>query len=156
MNNREARKMARECAMQLLYEMESHHEFTRERKERFWERLPYLRKQDDESADAAASAKLPDKAYFDTVVDLVADHLATLDEVLAQASENWKLDRIGRVDLSILRLAAAEICYMEDIPSSVSVNEAVELAKKFSGEDSGKFVNGILGNVARNRDVTPS
>lgn len=152
MNKREARKVARECAMQLLYEMESHREFTRERKDRFWERLPSLCKQDDGQEETHTVGKRPDKAYFDTVVDLVADHLAALDEILAQASENWKLERIGRVDLSILRLAAAEICFMDDIPASVSINEAVELAKKFSGEDSGKFVNGLLGNVARNRN----
>jgi N utilization substance protein B len=60
---------------------------------------------------------------------------------------------MAKVDLSILRLSAAEILYLSDIPDSASINEAVEMAKKYGGEDSGKFINGILGKVVRSKDA---
>jgi N utilization substance protein B len=64
------------------------------------------------------------------------------------SAENWKIERIAKVDLAILRLSIGEIMYM-DIPVSVSINEAVELAKKFGTDDSAKFINGVLGKVSR-------
>jgi transcription antitermination protein NusB len=64
-------------------------------------------------------------------------------------TKGWKINRISKVDLSILRLSIYEISFMDDIPFNVSVNEAVELAKKYSGEDSGSFINGILGKVTK-------
>jgi N utilization substance protein B len=64
-------------------------------------------------------------------------------------STNWRLDRMSRVDLTILRLAAQEILFRADIPKSVSINEAVELAKRFGAEDSPAFVNGLLDKIAK-------
>ncbi len=75
------------------------------------------------------------------------ENLAEIDRIIATYSKDWQLDRLAKVDRNIMRLAVYEIIYREDIPASVSVNEAVELAKIFGGEDSGKFVNGILGRV---------
>lgn len=75
------------------------------------------------------------------------ENLAEIDRIIAAYSKDWQLDRLARVDRSIMRLAVYEILYREDIPAGVSVNEAVELAKIFGGEDSGRFVNGILGRV---------
>ena len=60
---------------------------------------------------------------------------------------------MSKVDLSILRLAAAEIIYMDDIPDAVAINEAVSMAKKFSAEESGSFINGILGNIVKGKDA---
>jgi N utilization substance protein B len=60
---------------------------------------------------------------------------------------------MAKVDLAILRLSAAEILYLEDVPDSASINEAVDMAKKFGGDDSGKFINGILGKVVRSKDA---
>jgi transcription antitermination factor NusB len=75
------------------------------------------------------------------------ENLAEIDRIIAAYSKDWQLDRLARVDRNIMRLAVYEILYREDIPAGVSVNEAVELAKIFGGEDSGRFVNGILGRV---------
>jgi len=72
-----------------------------------------------------------------------------LDQVISQFSIDWSLDRIGKVDRSILRLAIQEI-KMGDTPASVIINEAVELAKKYSGQEAAKFINGILGSYVRN------
>lgn len=71
-----------------------------------------------------------------------------IDERIVAASENWTMDRMPIVDRSLLRLAAYEMCYVRDVPVSVSINEAVNLAKEFGGEDSPRFVNGILGRIA--------
>ncbi|HUU42051.1 MAG TPA: transcription antitermination factor NusB [Desulfatiglandales bacterium] len=77
----------------------------------------------------------------------VYSHMHELDDLITQASRNWRLERIARVDLSILRLAVYELLYRDDIPPKVSINEAVDMGKKFGGIDSGAFINGILDKV---------
>jgi len=86
--------------------------------------------------------------YALKVMLLVADHLPELDELLNSHMEDWRMDRLVRMDAYLLRLAAAEMKYLPDVDLSVSINEAVDLAKQFSGEESYKLVNGILGSLA--------
>lgn len=82
--------------------------------------------------------------------DGVQEHLEEIDEIISShLSGKWKIDRINKVSLSIMRLAVYELKYIDDIPSNVSINEAVELSKKFSAEDEYKFVNGVLGAISR-------
>ena len=81
----------------------------------------------------------------------VEAHQETIDEALAEVSEHWAVSRMPVVDRSILRLAVYEILYVDDIPDSVSINEAVEMAKVYGGDDSSKFVNGVLGRIAEVR-----
>jgi N utilization substance protein B len=79
----------------------------------------------------------------------VSAHTREIDELIARTSENWSLERMPLVDRSILRLATYEMLCVDDVPYSVSINEAVELAKSFGGEDeSSRFVNGVLGRIA--------
>jgi len=79
----------------------------------------------------------------------VENNRQAIDELIAQTSENWSLERMPLVDRSILRLATFEMLYVDEVPCSVSINEAVELAKSFGGEDeSSRFVNGVLGRIA--------
>jgi N utilization substance protein B len=75
-------------------------------------------------------------------------HQAHIDALIEDTSENWVLSRMPLVDRNILRLAVFELIYLDDVPDSVSINEAVEMAKVYGGEDSSKFVNGILGRLA--------
>lgn len=77
----------------------------------------------------------------------VLENLTSLDRIISDVSKDWSLNRIARVDKNIMRLALFEMFYCDDIPSNVSINEAVEMGKTFGGEDSGKFINGILGKV---------
>ncbi len=91
--------------------------------------------------------KVLDK-YALRLLEGVSDKQALLDEKIDSASENWALDRMPLVDKSLLRLAAFEMIYIDEVPVSVSINEAVNLAKDFGGEDSPRFVNGILGRIA--------
>lgn len=80
----------------------------------------------------------------------VSEHADGLNAVLAEASQNWAVERMPMVDHAILRLAAYEILYVDEVPVSVCINEAVELAKSFGGDDnSARFANGILGQIAR-------
>ncbi|MBC8176431.1 MAG: transcription antitermination factor NusB [Desulfobacteraceae bacterium] len=77
----------------------------------------------------------------------VCEKKKTLDKVISGASKNWRIKRMARLDKSILRLAAYEIMFIEDIPPKVSLDEAVEIGKKFGGEDSGRYINGVLDNI---------
>ncbi|MFZ5596585.1 MAG: transcription antitermination factor NusB [Bacillota bacterium] len=89
---------------------------------------------------------------MDFVRDLVLGsimHLADIDAIIAALSKDWNVDRMPRVDCNIMRMAIFELLYRDDIPAGVTVNEAVNLAKTYGSELSGKFVNGILGRVVR-------
>ena len=100
--------------------------------------------------------------YFDTLEELsgkdqeymsqkyrhVLEKLDEIDVLLNETSRGWKTKRMSRVDLTALRLAVYELKYVKDVPTGVAINEAVELAKRFGGETSGSFVNGILGKIA--------
>lgn len=88
--------------------------------------------------------------YIKTVFAGVYDKLDELDEVISQNSIGWSIKRISKTALCVLRLAIFEIKFMEDIPTAVSINEAVELCKKYATNDDASFVNGILSTVAKN------
>jgi N utilization substance protein B len=83
------------------------------------------------------------------LLDETIEHCRDLDDIIVKVAENWDLDRMAVIDRNILRLGAAEILYMDDVPEKATINEAIEIAKKFSTENSGRFVNGILDKVAR-------
>ena len=89
------------------------------------------------------------KEFSFKLVTLTTRHLAKLDSIISDISENWSFSRINILDRNILRLGITEILFMEDIPVKVSIDEAVELGKKYSTEKSGMFINGILDKVAK-------
>jgi N utilization substance protein B len=88
--------------------------------------------------------KEADKEYLTSKTDSILAHLKEIDDAINDKSVGWKTSRMGKVDLAILRLAVYEIRYEEDIPEKVSINEAVELAKKYGTDDSSSFINGVL------------
>lgn len=149
MGNKDNRRQTRECAMQLLYEMGVQKDFSDEKQSTFLARLQQLRDYEDQR-DWDKEVSYPiEKQYFSKVMEAVTANLPEIDELLTSSMDNWKIDRISKVDLAVLRLSVAEIKYLDEIPDSVSINEAVELAKKFGSEDSGKFVNGVLGKAVK-------
>lgn len=88
--------------------------------------------------------------YAQRLVRGVESHIATIDKELAATAENWSVHRMPIVDRSILRLAVYEMMFVDEVPVSVCINEAIELAKDFGGEDdSPRFINGVLGRIAR-------
>ncbi len=82
-------------------------------------------------------------------VTALADHQAEVDRALLEAMENWRLDRLSRVDRAILRLAVAEMLFLEDVPPKVAVQEGIRLAGQYGGHNSPRFVNGVLDAVLR-------
>ena len=89
-----------------------------------------------------------DQTAIQQKYDHILEHLDEIDQILNDYSRGWKTTRMNRVDLTALRLAVYEMKMDEDVPTGVAINEAVELAKLFGGEDSGSFVNGVLGKIA--------
>lgn len=88
-----------------------------------------------------------DEKYIKSVLEGIVEKVIFIDEFIAKYSKDWSIERMSKIDLAILRVAIYEVLYKDDIPSSVSINEAVELAKKYSHEDASSFINGILGSV---------
>ncbi len=89
------------------------------------------------------------KAYIEWIRENTKAHQEELDGIISSFAKGWKIERMSRVDVSILRLAICEIIYREDVTSAIAINEAVELAKKYSSDDSPQFINGILGAYVR-------
>lgn len=94
--------------------------------------------------------------YLDTVVEGVASRQEELNEQIRKFSIGWDVSRISRLTRCILQLAIFETLYVEDVPVGVAVSEAVRLSKKYDGDDTGSFVNGILGSFARSLSVPPA
>ena len=128
-----SRRKAREAALKILYAMDL----------------------SGQSAEEALASYFEDFAeegetleFTEELVRGVGRELAALDEKLRAASQNWRLERMARVDRNILRLATYELLHVPSVPRRVSLNEAIELGKRFGAEDSAAFVNGILDRIA--------
>ena len=89
------------------------------------------------------------REFIERLVNGVAAHLTAIDDLIGRYSLNWKVGRMARVDRNILRLAAYELAFESDVPSRATLNEAIEIAKRFGTDESGKFVNGILDRIAQ-------
>jgi transcription antitermination protein NusB len=131
------RRASREIAMKLLYQMEIQKD----------DREDQLKLAFEENVLTDS-----DRQYISDVIEGVTKNKDNLDSIIEKYSKGWKVNRLSKVDLSILRLSTYEISFREDIPFNVSVNEAVELAKKYSSEDAGAFINGILGKVTKMKE----
>ncbi|WP_314647483.1 transcription antitermination factor NusB [uncultured Microbacterium sp.] len=105
------------------------------------------------AAEAKRAASEPAREaswlYAREIVDGIIDHRDEIDEHITTHSRDWKLDRMPAVDRALLRIGAWEIVYNDEVPTAVAIDEAVELAKEFSTDDSGAFVHGVLARVAR-------
>ena len=135
------RRKGRECALQLLYQMDMqgllegdvHSDDISDAMGGFW--------------DSFEPVEEEDRGYAERLVDGVLREFTELNAVIQSASHRWKIDRMAQVDRNLLRIAAFEIYHCPDIPRSVSINEAIEVAKRFSGSESYAFINGILDNL---------
>ncbi len=151
------RREARERAVQFLFQHDLNPaDDLDEALEHFWQAQQVQSWTEKERRAALESgAELPPPTSQQAAVQLFADplirgvveHRPKIDEAIRQHVKNWELRRIAAVDRNVLRLAIFEMWFREDIPPVVSINEAVDIAKKFSTEESGKFVNGILDRI---------
>lgn len=140
------RSQIREQIFKLLFRVEFNKvEDMGEQVELFMEN-PTLDNDEDDYSDVTFTES--EEAYILSKYDDIMSHLDELDEIIDNTSKGWKSDRVGKVELTILRLAIYEIKFDDDIPASVAIDQAVELAKKFGRDESYAFVNGILANVA--------
>ncbi len=134
------RRHGRECALQILFQLDTQkllgggNAEISAAIEGFWQNFDPVSDQEREFSEGLVAG--------------VLDHLPALEQELSRVSRNWKLERMAVVDRCVLRLAAYEILHRDDTPHKVAINEAVEIAKRFSGSDSSAFINGILDNLA--------
>ena len=135
------RTNAREYLMQMIYQMEAQNDFSKDALDRFIE----LNIEEDDEKQIE---------YIKDVCDAFVSNKEKIDSSIEKYSKGWKLGRIAKVDLAVMRLCLAESYYLPEekkTPEGAAINEAVKLVKRFGTDDSGKFVNGILGEISRNR-----
>jgi len=128
------RTRAREYALQILYQIDIRKEPSEKLISEFME---------------AEDAEPEVKDFAEALIRGAVMNIKKIDEAISKYASNWKLNRMAVIDRNVLRLAAYELLFCEDIPPKVSINEAVDLAKKFGDMESGKFVNGILDRIKR-------
>lgn len=128
------RRKARECALQILFQLE----FT-------GDELPLVLKDYWFRQTVPAETR----EYCEWLVRGISEHRAEVDRIIQQASKNWRLERMATVDRNILRLAVFEMLFEKNLAPSIIMDEAIEIAKKYSGQEAANFVNGILDGVHR-------
>jgi N utilization substance protein B len=133
------RRQAREWAMQFLFQTEFNPDDLDQALTDFWA--------DDEKKPADR-----DRKYVDEVVRGVLEKRRDIDRTISKYTDNWDVDRLGVLDRTVLRVATYEMLFRGDIPPVVSINEAVEIAKAYSGKESGRFVNGVLDRIQKELD----
>jgi transcription antitermination factor NusB len=133
------RTKAREVALQMLYEIDAQGEEAVEGLE------SHLGRSEVKDAEI--------RQFAEELIRGTREATAELDKVIAGAAQNWAIHRMAVVDRNILRMAVYEMIYVEEIPAKVSINEAIELGKRFSTEQSGSFINGILDRIRRERGL---
>jgi len=129
------RTKSRELALQMLYQLDITRDLPESALDNFWST------REDEDVDDEV------KEFTSRLVKGAFDNIEPIDKKIAEYAANWQLKRMPVVDRNILRIGCFELLYCDDIPPKVSINEAVELAKKYSGAEAGKFVNAILDKV---------
>jgi N utilization substance protein B len=141
------RRVAREIALQSLYQIEMNHVSPIDAVTSVIEEA----ENDNESELEVADEKLsPD--YIFELVEGTFTNKKEIDIMLEEYLKGWQMDRLSRIDREVLRLAVYEMVYRDDVPPKVVVNEAIELSKHFGTEESGKFVNGVLGKMIKELD----
>lgn len=140
-----SRRRAREYALQALFHCDSTERSANGALEDLWAGLL-----DDTDGGLGGRAAEPDEiAFASRIAKGVEENLEELDRGLDEASTNWRVSRMAVVDRNILRMGAYELNHMEDVPAHVSINEAVELAKRYGNRETKGFVNGLLDRIAR-------
>lgn len=133
------RRLAREWAVQFLFQTEFNPDDLDQAIADFW--------QDEEKTPADR-----DKQYVEEVIRGVIEKRREIDRTIGKYTENWDMERLGVLDRTVMRVAVYEMLFRGDIPPVVSINEAVEIAKSYSGRESGRFVNGVLDRVQKDLD----
>jgi N utilization substance protein B len=137
-----SRRRAREIALQVLYSIDANADVDPVAALSFYFDRFAAEEREDEPAEAETGEV--DQSFVETLVREVSERRDEIDEILGQLSRNWRIERIARVERTILRMALYELKFRDDIPARVTLNEAIELAKRFGSADASAFVNGLL------------
>lgn len=143
------RKLTREEAVKILYIMDILNCYDMNIVKDYINHCGNVDMNDEELEFKAFNINHIDMEYLNKTIDDVLKNLDEINSLITDNSKGWKLNRIAKVDLAILRISIAEIIYNPKIPESVSINEAVEISKKYSVDESYKFINGLLGSIYR-------
>ncbi len=135
------RTKARECALKILYAVDITGEDPKKCIDVFW--------QNHEPVEGEI------RTFADGLVTGVYNNKELIDELISTYTTNWQLKRMAVIDRNILRFATYELLFMEDVPPKVSINEAIDIAKKYGDKDSGKFVNGVLDKINKTEGKKP-
>jgi transcription antitermination protein NusB len=148
--SRGIRRRGRELSLKIIYSLHDHEEPVDKVLDDFWSNFRFREDVLGEPADDA-EAPLPFEVrrFTEEVTRGVYGNIEKIDEVIREFSTNWALDRMARVDLSLLRLATFELLFRPEIPASVVINEAIEIGKRYGTKDTPSFVNGILDKISR-------
>lgn len=141
-----SRRQAREFALQFIFSVD----FNKD------ENVTELLEEFHESETAFIETNdytKKDVEFANRLIIGTVENMKKIDELITKSAIGWTFDRIAKVDLAILRLAIFEIYFLEDVPEGVSANEAVDLAKKYSADDAGSFVNGVIGKIIREKNI---
>ena len=145
------RRLGRECALKILFALR--HDTSINQNEllgRFWENFRFADDALGEPLDTL-DKPIPESAqrFTEQLIKGILEYRSVIDQRISDAAKNWSLERMTAVDISILRMACFELCYMPDIPARVTMNEAIEIAKRYGTKDSPSFVNGLLDKIAK-------
>jgi len=144
------RRQGRELALKIIYSLQDQDSSLEEVFADFWANFRFRDDALGDPHDEFSRPIPPDvREYAEGLVRGVADYLERIDQMIEELSTNWALDRMARVDLSLLRLAAYELMARPDVPASVAINEAIEIGKIYGTKDTPAFVNGILDKISR-------
>lgn len=123
----------------------------------FWKNFQFRNDVLGEAVEVGEDALQPEVRNFaERLVCGVAENLERIDQELSSYSTNWALDRMARVDLALLRLAAYELIYCHDVPHNVVINEAIEIGKRFGTEETPAFINGVLDHLSQQHRTAPT
>ena len=151
------RRVGRECALKMLYSLKVDRDQIDPNKilDSFWSHYRFA---DDALGEPLVTADAPlstaTRLFAETLVKGVVEYRAVLDRKISEVARNWSVDRMTPVDLSILRMAAYELLYHPEIPVNVTINEAIEIAKRYGSEDSASFINGLLDKISQGVEKT--
>ena len=133
------RRASREAAVKILYQLEIQKGDRKEQIEYFINNTEFMEN--------------VEKDYLIEVIEGIEENKKSIDQIISNNIKGWTLDRLSRIDITILRICTYEIKNRKDIPTRVSINEAIELAKKFSSEAASSFINGVLGSIEGTNEI---
>jgi N utilization substance protein B len=148
------RRQGREFALKVLYSLYDHDTEIDIILEDFWKNFRFnndVLGEPEENEDARVHIHV--KTFAEDLVRGVVDKLEEIDRSIEKCSKNWALDRMSRVDLSLLRMATYELQYQPDVPANVVMNEAIEIGKRYGTKDTPAFINGILDTISDNAKI---